>query len=152
MTAVRLRDQVAQDEVFLRDLFATTMEDALGLRAWPAREREALVAWQYEARRRDWREQWPDSSPLIVEADGHRAGRIWITGYAADGSRRVLDLAVAPQYRRRGVAGRALDLCEGPLHLNVARSNLLALRLYQRLGFVSCGGDQLDLFLHRQAG
>ena len=65
------------------------------------------------------------------------------------GCRRVVDLAVAPEYRRRGIATAVLNRCPGPLALRVARGNLPARRLYDRLGFTVREADALDLFLHR---
>ena len=61
----------------------------------------------------------------------------------------MVDLAVAPEYRRRGIATAVLNRCPGPLALRVARGNLPARRLYDRLGFTVREADALDLFLHR---
>ncbi|MFF3687293.1 GNAT family N-acetyltransferase [Streptomyces sp. NPDC002187] len=89
-------------------------------------------------------------------ASGHQpgpgsapAGRIRLSRPQADGSRRVVDLSIAPEYRRRGVATEALNRCEGALSLSVTRTNLTAQRLYARPGFTLRGSDELDLFLHR---
>ncbi len=145
------REQVAQDEEFLRGLFAAAVGPALGLSAWPVEQRAALLDLQYRARERDWSERCPPGRLLIVERDGEPAGRIRFSQPEADGCRRVVDLAVAPAHRRCGVATAALAHCPGPLRLRVARTNLPARQLYQRLGFLPEGGDDLDLFLHRPA-
>ncbi|MFD4139002.1 GNAT family N-acetyltransferase [Streptomyces sp. NPDC058572] len=104
---------------------------------------------QYDARERDWMQRWPPGRPEIIEVDGAPAGRIRLSRPQADGSRRVVDLAIAPEYRRRGVATEALNRCEGALSLSVTRTNLPAQRLYARPGFTLRGSDELDLFLHR---
>ncbi|WHM40900.1 GNAT family N-acetyltransferase [Streptomyces sp. BPTC-684] len=148
-TTVTFRAQEDADTGFLRRLFAAVLEPVLGLQAWPERERELLLRMQYDARERDWRERYPPGLLEIIEAGGAPAGRIRLSRPLADGSRRVVDLAIAPEYRCRGLATAALTRCEGALSLTVARTNLSAQRLYARLGFTVQGGDDLDFFLYR---
>jgi ribosomal-protein-alanine N-acetyltransferase len=61
----------------------------------------------------------------------------------APGEREILNLAVAPPQRRRGVAGRLLEQelgrGEGSWFLEVRESNTPAIRLYQALGFRFAG-------------
>lgn len=148
-TTVTFRAQEEADTAFLGRLLAAVLEPALGLRAWPERERTSLLRMQYDARERDWQERYPPGLLEIIEVDGVPAGRIRLSRPLADGSRRVVDLAIAPEYRRRGLATAALTRHEDALSLNVARTNIPAQRLYARLGFTVRGGDELDLFLHR---
>ncbi|MQY09986.1 hypothetical protein SRB5_00900 [Streptomyces sp. RB5] len=149
--AVTFREQEPGDTGFLQRLFAAGLESSLGLHAWPERERAFVVGMQYEARERDWAQRCPPGRLEIIEVDGAPAGRLRLSRPDTDGTRRVIDLAIAPEHRQRGLATRALTRCTGPLSLNVARTNLPAQRLYTRLGFRPRGGDELDLFLHRQA-
>ncbi|WP_055489140.1 GNAT family N-acetyltransferase [Streptomyces sp. TP-A0356] len=148
-TTVTFRTQKDSDTDFLRRLFATVLDATLGLGAWPERERECLLRLQYDARERDWRERHPPGQLDIIEADGVPAGRIRLSQPGDDGSCRVVDLAVAPEFRRRGLATAALMRHRGALRLSVARTNLPGQRIYTRLGFTPYGGDELDLHLHR---
>jgi ribosomal-protein-alanine N-acetyltransferase len=76
------------------------------------------------------------------------AGAAGIQGFAvtrtvAEGEHELLNLAVAPQFRRRGV-GRALvrSLLEGlagVLYLEVRESNLMAQNFYKCMGFQEVG-------------
>ncbi|MER7807396.1 GNAT family N-acetyltransferase [Streptomyces sp900116325] len=148
-TTITLRAQEEADAPFLRRLLAAGLESSLGLHVWPERERELMLCRQYDARERDWLVRYPPGRLEIIEVNGAPAGRIRLSRPEPDGSRRVVDLAIALEYRRRGVATAALTRCEGALSLQVARSNLPAQRLYARLGFVVQDGDELNLLLRR---
>ncbi|WP_442812645.1 GNAT family N-acetyltransferase [Streptomyces sp. NBC_01210] len=100
------------------------------MHAWPEREREFLLCRQFDARERDWLQRYPPGRLEIieVEVDGAPAGRIRLSrGRPWTRSRRVVDLAVAREYRRRGVATEALTRCPprwrraGPLPAPVVR-------------------------------
>lgn len=142
-----LRPQEGTDDAFLRRLFAAGLDASLGLHLWPEPQRELMLRWQYEARERDWNERYPPGSLEVIEVDGVPAGRIRLSRPDLDDCRQVVDLAVAPEYRRRGVATAALARCPGPLALRVARDNLPARRLYDRLGFTLRDADALHLSL-----
>ncbi|MEV6026342.1 GNAT family N-acetyltransferase [Streptomyces sp. NPDC052036] len=148
-TTITFRVQEDADNEFLRRLFAAVLDAALGLHAWPERERECMLRLQYDARERDWGKRHPPGRLEIIEADGVPAGRIRLSQPEADASRRVVDLAVLPGFRRRGLASAALVRHGEEFRLNVSRTNLPAQRLYDRNGFAPHGGDALDLYLHR---
>ncbi len=88
----------------------------------------------------------PAVSALVAEsADGAVTG--YLIGWVAADEAEVLNLGVAPEWRRRGV-GRALvreavrryrELGARQVFLDVRESNAAALRLYQDEGFVRIG-------------
>jgi GNAT superfamily N-acetyltransferase len=147
--AITFRAQEAGDTGFLRRLLADTLDATLGLAHWPTAERELILNLQFEARERDWQDRYPPGRLEIIEVDGAPAGRIRLSRSAEDGSRYLVDLAVASPYRRRGLATAALSRCQEALTLHVSRANLPAQRLYAGLGFRMIGGDQTDLLLRR---
>lgn len=58
----------------------------------------------------------------------------------------ILTLAVAPEWRRQGIAEELLRRCEADLHmpaikLTVRRSNIPAVKLYEKLGY-----QQIDIW------
>lgn len=63
-------------------------------------------------------------------------------GNGMPGEREILNLAVAPAYRRTGIATALLrnELARGGVHfLEVRESNRAALGLYRKVGFVRAG-------------
>jgi [ribosomal protein S18]-alanine N-acetyltransferase len=87
--------------------------------------------------------QWDPSTYLsydfrVAELEGRLAGFL-VARRLVEDEAEILNLAVAPQYRRRGVARALLaDLCRnfaGVVHLEVRASNSGAQGLYKAIGF-----------------
>lgn len=78
----------------------------------------------------------------VVEMDGAVAGFLVLRRTAPDEAE-ILNLAVAPAHRRRGLARLLLERVAlarpVALYLEVRESNQAALSLYRALGFVACG-------------
>jgi ribosomal-protein-alanine N-acetyltransferase len=88
--------------------------------------------------------EWPLESYSVVvgECDGGVRGFL-VTRQVASDEYEILDIAVAPAFRRLGV-GRALlvyalELCRGVYFLEVRESNNAARRLYSEAGFEEVG-------------
>lgn len=79
---------------------------------------------------------------LVAEASGRIAGFV-VSGALAAGEGEILNLAVASEFRRRGVARKLLErVCErhpGDLFLEVRESNQGAQKFYQAVGFKAVG-------------
>ncbi len=76
---------------------------------------------------------------LVAEADGAVAGfAVWQE--LPGGEAELLNLAVEPRLRRRGVGRALLRSMQGRrIWLEVRASNEAAIRFYQSLGFSRCG-------------
>ena len=80
---------------------------------------------------------------LVATADGRIAGFL-VSRILAEGESEVLNLAVAPDFRRRGVARELLQsvlrVTPGVVFLEVRESNRIAREFYKSMGFkeVSC--------------
>ena len=91
--------------------------------------------------------QWPlgdysGTSLLIAIADGDPAGFCaWRQNLPDEAE--LLNLAVAPEFRRRGVASALLDALDGAAHgaifLEVAETNAAAIGLYLKFGWEQSG-------------
>jgi ribosomal-protein-alanine N-acetyltransferase len=75
----------------------------------------------------------------VAELESQVVGFL-VTRLVADGEVEVLNLAVSPDYRRRGVAkallGPLLNTVHGDVFLEVREANFAARKFYQALGFI----------------
>jgi len=90
----------------------------------------------------------PHSFPFVAELNGNVAGYICLTSLFEDAE--ILDIAVAPEQRGRGIARTLMEYAvlaarekEAEfLSLEVRASNVAAITLYERSGFVRTGVRQ----------
>ena len=123
-----------------RELYADIVE----IRAATAAGIDAIVAIQNLAPDAS---HWEPSDYLqndcLIATDGGRVIGFLLARQIAPGEREILNLAVAPTERRRGVARKLLEAelasTRGLWFLEVRESNTAALRLYQSFGFQQVG-------------
>jgi GNAT superfamily N-acetyltransferase len=146
MTPPTLRVETDADRGLLEALFADLRASELSLLP-DASMRRAFVRQQVEARERGWRDAWPDADRLVVVVDDEAGGRL-LVDVAADRVH-VVDIALLRGHRGRGLGTHVLDavLAQAdaaglPCELSVDHGSP-AKQLYDRLGFVDAGGDEL---------
>lgn len=134
--------RVVDDDELLFRIYASTRVAEREAARWTDGEWEEFVRMQFEAQRRHYSSHFPSAEHSIVLRGGEPVGRIWVLR-AAD-EIRLLDIAVLPQHRRRGIGTQLLrDLQEEaraanvPLRHSVELGNPGARRLYERLGFAA---------------
>ncbi len=139
LAALHIRPALPSDEDFFLALYRSTRDDLLGLLADP-RYIDGIVAMQRQMQVAGYRSSYPEAVYEVLELDGVPVGRL-VTA-SVPGAVRVVDIAVMPDARGRGVAGEALRRLqrraaqEGrDLMLAVRTDNLGARRLYAALGF-----------------
>jgi ribosomal protein S18 acetylase RimI-like enzyme len=151
--AVTLRPAGAADQELLYAVYASTRAEELAQTAWSDGEKAAFLRAQFEAQHRCYHEGYAGAAFDVVLVDGRPAGRL----YVARGSEeiRIVDVALLPAFRGRGVGGRLLGalLREGderglPVRIHVERFNP-ALRFYERLGFRLVADGGVYLFLEK---
>ena len=80
---------------------------------------------------------------LLVATEGGVVAGFAAARQVAEGEAEVLNLAVDPSYRRRGIGRRLLGALtgsySGELWLEVRESNTAARNLYQNIGFIEAG-------------
>ena len=140
--AITLRPVGDRDEGFLRRVYAGTREPERHVAHWEDEEWNAFIRMQYEAQRRHYWASFPDAEHRIVLRDGEPVGRIWVHRTADE--IRLLDIAVLPEHRRRGVGTYLIRSLQAdakaagvPLRHSVELDNRGARRLYERLGFAA---------------
>lgn len=145
---LRLRAALPGDDAFCRELYASTRDDLRQL-PMPTEMLAGLVAMQQRVHEEGRRRVYPDAEVLILEYGEQPAARVVLDAGGQDW--RLVDLAVLPALRGRGLGAALLAAlqrraagCGAGVKLSVLRTNGAALRLYERAGFVACGGDALQ--------
>jgi GNAT superfamily N-acetyltransferase len=135
------RPVTKEDDPFLLALYDSTRDAELQQATWAAGQREVFVRWQFDLQRREYDARFPDARYQLILIDDEPAGRIWI---GADAEQiRLLDIALLPQFQRRGAGTLLLrELMQEAeragkfLRHMVFVLNDNAHRFYERLGFV----------------
>lgn len=138
---VALRPVAPGDEAFLEQVYGSTRERELALVPWSEEQKRDFVHVQFEAQSRDYAANYPQASFDVVLVDGEPAGRLYVDRRGDE--TRIVDIALLPAFRGRGVGERLLRevLGEGrPVSIHVERGNP-AWRLYERLGFTVAADD-----------
>lgn len=150
----QVRPVRASDEAFLRGLYAGLRSGEFAAVGLDPDAADSLLAMQYDAQDRSYRQLHPAADFDLVLVAGEPAGRIYVDRTTA--SIHVIDIALTPEYRGHGIGTRLLQrlLDEGarsqrPVTLNAVRGSR-ALTLYRRLGFTVCGGDDVYVAFERR--
>jgi ribosomal protein S18 acetylase RimI-like enzyme len=132
-----LRDS---DLEFLFALYASTREEELAPVPWSAEQKHAFLRQQFQAQHSWYQQQYSDSTFDVVLVNGVDAGRLYVQ--RAERELRIIDIALMPAYRRRGIGARLLadviteaEAADKCVSIHVEAFNP-ARRLYERLGFV----------------
>ena len=140
---ITLRPIEAADMAFLRRVYASTREEELAITGWSREQTDAFLRQQFDAQHAYYQEHFGDGRFDVILADGEPVGRLYVR--RDDTELRIIDIALLPEHRRRGIGSRLLDdlLAEAreagtPARIHVEHNNP-ALHLYRRLGFRRIG-------------
>jgi ribosomal protein S18 acetylase RimI-like enzyme len=150
---VRLRPVVDADRAFLVELYGSTREDELAQVQWDDGARRAFVEHQFAAQDAHYRANYPGATLDVVEVDGAPAGRLYV--HRGPGDIRIMDIALAPAFRGRGIGTALLrslieeaDASARKLSIHVEVNNP-ARSLYDRLGFLPAGEHGVYVLMER---
>jgi ribosomal protein S18 acetylase RimI-like enzyme len=142
-----LRPAVPQDWEFLFRLYASTRAHEVAAFGWPAAQQEAFLRMQFNAQQQWYETVYSHAEHQIIETTSQPIGRM-IVSRERDAIH-LVDISLLPDYRGQGIGGELIRSLinqsarlGAALRLQVLKTNP-ALRLYQRLGFVPTGGDQM---------
>lgn len=131
------RPAVPDDAAFLASLFRSTRPELAML---PDGLADMLIAQQQQLQEMGYRQAFPGARTLVIEAAGAPAGKLVVDEQSPHV--RLVDIAVAPPFRRRGIARAVLGQLQRQARdrgcdvvLSVAHENAPALGLYRSLGF-----------------
>lgn len=145
-----LRAAATADDVFLRELYLDARPELYLLPP-------ELVDLQIAAQRAQYRSDHPHAVDEVIEVDGHPVGRCWTA--VADGELHVLDLAVRPDLRRKGIGRGVLRVLDSraaaqgvAVRLAVWSANFAARSLYAAAGFREIGAANGRILMRREPG
>ncbi len=148
--AFALRAALPTDVEFEQFLYASTRED---LRPLGPEVFDGLIGMQFRAQSMSIRLDHPRAERKIVLVDDAPVGRLVVD--ASAGEVELIDIALLPQYRNHGLGTGVLrsvfamaDRIGTTVRLHVEKQSR-AIRLYERLGFVTCGDVGMYIAMRR---
>ena len=140
------RAATSDDEVFLRQLYASTRIDEfrwLGVQ----QQIDSLIAMQYDIRKAQYEAAYPDAESSIVLLDDQAIGRTLI--HESDHEFVLVDIEILPEHRGAGIGTHLLQQllaraarADKAVRLQVFKTNP-AQRLYAKLGFAEVGEQSM---------
>jgi GNAT superfamily N-acetyltransferase len=153
--AVAFRPVVAGDADFLGELYASTRWEEIAATGWPDAQKRAFLAQQFGFQTADWARGFPHAARQLILVEGAPAGRLYVNRSAADRALNVIDIALLPAWRGRGIGTRIFhglvaeaEALGWKISLHVEPQNP-ARRLYARLGFAPVRDTGVYLLLER---
>lgn len=135
------------DQEFLFQVYAGTRKAEVSAWGWNEAQQEAFLRMQFHARNQSYEWQYPDADHRIILHNGRPAGRLLVN--RTEQEIRLVDIGLLPEHRGAGLGSALIQELQAeaaeaarPLRLRVDKSNP-ALRLYERLGFVITGENEM---------
>lgn len=152
---IHRRAATEADMEFLYTVYAETRREELAVTGWDEPQKEAFLRMQFASQDSHYRQHYRGASFEVVMVGGAPAGRLYL--YRTPREIRIMDIALLPQFRGRGIGGeimrgliRMADLEGLSLTLHVEHNNPV-LAYYKRLGFLTKGEHGVYLFMERPA-
>jgi len=143
------RPVAASDQDFLLKVYASTRDEEMALVPWSESQKTAFLKSQLRAQRLSYEANHPDAAHDIIFLDGRPIGQIWVG--RSEEEIRLLDIAILPEHRGRGVGTALLKELQDeaarrakPMRHCVFKTNQAALAFYARLGFQTT--DDIGLY------
>jgi ribosomal protein S18 acetylase RimI-like enzyme len=151
---ITLRPETPADEPFLRQMIIASIAEELMAWMWPEAIRDNLLTMQYTQKLASVRTNYPQASSEIILVDGQPAG--WIFQDETPEHIHLCEIMVLIEMRGKGVGATVLrevldraDRAGKPVRLLVNVTNPRAAQLYERLGFVRTGGNEVQHEMER---
>jgi ribosomal protein S18 acetylase RimI-like enzyme len=153
---ISLRPFRPEDQEFLFKLYAATRQQEISAWGWSTAQQDAFLRMQFNAQQRSYEMTYENAEHQIVMLDANPIGRIMVLRKPE--AALLVDIALLPEYRGRGIGGELvrelIEQCNKDkvaVRLQVLKTNP-AQRLYERLGFLRTGEDELYFQMQRPAG
>ena len=145
---IRLVAADVEDENFLAEVYFSTRCEEFAAVGWDEAQLRPFLELQYNFQKQSYRMQFPAADRLIILRGDEKIGRMLVDRNSSE--IRLVDISLLPEFRAKGIGTKLVrDLLREagekdlPVTLTVAVQNQPALGLYQKLGFVITGTDEL---------
>lgn len=105
--SITLRDATAQDETFLREVYASTRASEMALVPWTDEQKAAFLRFQFDAQDSYYRSQYPATSFQVICNDDEPIGRLYVL--REDERIHILDITILPDRRAQGLGSTLID-------------------------------------------
>lgn len=152
MSTLAVRPALAQDEIFLYELYRAVRGPQFDQTMLTAEQKTHLLRMQFRAQLSSYTQQFPNSCYHIVLIDGKACGRLWV----APGQRalHLVDIAIHPDVQKKGVGTVIVQRVQQeaqslkvPLTSTVDRFNPGSFRFHKRLGFNTVSEDLMNYYM-----
>jgi ribosomal protein S18 acetylase RimI-like enzyme len=150
---VRLVPVRPEDEEFVYRVYASTRAEEIAAFGWNAAQQHAFLHMQYTAQKRWYEMAYPDAEHSLILRDEQPVGRMIVQ--RSPQALRLVDIALLAEHRGCGIGGKLVGelIAEARrrtvhVELQVMKTNRAA-RLYERLGFVRTGEDDMYYQMRR---
>src|SRR5256885_10223779 len=89
------------DEEFLFEVYASTRTEELAVTGWSEEQRQSFLRTQFQAQDKHYRENYPGAELNLILVNGAKAGRLYV--HRRPKEIRIMDIALLPSYRGRGI-------------------------------------------------
>jgi ribosomal protein S18 acetylase RimI-like enzyme len=150
---ISLRSLLPGDQEFLYQLYASTRGEEFAALGWSPAQLDTFLRMQFAAQQQWYATAYPGAEHQIVLLDSAPIGRMIVHWWESAAT--LVDISLLPAHRNRGIGGdllrSLLERCakaRTKVKLQVLKSNRAA-RLYERLGFVKTGEDEMYFHMEK---
>ncbi len=137
-----MRPTTPDDLALLMVIYGSTRTEELKqVPEWSDGQKQAFIAHQFQAQHNYYLEVYPDSEYSIILAGEQPAGRLYVERHLIEGTIRIVDIALLPEFQNQGIGAYLLQkiMAEAreagkSITIHVEKFNR-ALNFYKRLGF-----------------
>jgi GNAT superfamily N-acetyltransferase len=152
MSTLAVRPALAQDEIFLYDLYSAIRGPEFALAPISAAQREQLIRMQFRGQLSTYTQLYPNSCYHIVLLDSKPIGRLWVA--QTEREFHLVDIAVHPSVQGKGIGTVLVQRLQEeatrarmPIVSCASRFNPGSLRFHKRLHFQIMREDPMNYFL-----
>lgn len=154
---VFLRPANDQDADFLEEIYAESRREEFARAGFDELQLKAFLKMQFDFQTEAYKMQFPDAEFFVIVFDEENAGRLIVSRGAPE--IRLIEIIVLQKFRGRGIGGFMLEKLKKearnagkPLSLRVLKTNVEAVKLYERFGFEIVENDQIFLAMEWRTG